>query len=184
MSTNERPTAEFIELLKRSGDSEKSVAMQAQREIAKALETPLRKGVLFGDVVRGIYEAMPLEPGATPEFPLDLLAPGTEIDHVAFTNPGNGRIPERHVEGDYITVNTYGITNSIDFLSRYAREARAIHLKLCHPSHKRTKDPLKKMQVCVLVCVRVRVLPNEGVGMSVSSGHTRFHGSGHYCRID
>ena len=123
MSTNERPTAEFIELLKRSGDSEKSVAMQAQREIAKALETPLRKGVLFGDVVRGIYEAMPLEPGATPEFPLDLLAPGTEIDHVAFTNPGNGRIPERHVEGDYVMINTYGITSSIDFLLKYAREA-------------------------------------------------------------
>ena len=121
--SNERPTPEFIELLKRSGDSDKTVAIQAQREIAKALETPLRKGVLFGDVVRGIYEAMPLEPGATPEFPLDLLAPGTEIDHVAFTNPGNGRIPERHVEGDYVMINTYGITSSIDFLLKYAREA-------------------------------------------------------------
>jgi 3D (Asp-Asp-Asp) domain-containing protein len=121
--SNERPTPEFIELLKRSGDSDKTVAIQAQREIAKALETPLRKGVLFGDVVRGIYEAMPLEPGASPEFPLDLLAPGTEIDHVAFTNPGNGRIPERHVEGDYVMINTYGITSSIDFLLKYAREA-------------------------------------------------------------
>ena len=121
--SNNRPTPEFIQLLKQSGDSDRSVAMEAQREIAKALETPLRKGVLFGDVVRGIYEAMPLEPGASPEFPLDLLAPGTEIDHVAFTNPGNGRIPERHVEGDYVMVNTYGITSSIDFLLRYASEA-------------------------------------------------------------
>ena len=121
--SNNRPTPEFIELLKQSGDSDKAVATAAQREIAKALETPLRKGVLFGDVVRGIYEAMPLEPGASPEFPLDLLAPGTEIDHVAFTNPGNGRIPERHVEGDYVMINTYGITSSIDFLLKYAREA-------------------------------------------------------------
>jgi hypothetical protein len=121
--SNKRPTEEFIGLLKQSGDSDKSIAMQAQREIAKALETPLRKGVLFGDVVRGIYEPMPLEPGASPEFPLDLLAPGTEIDHVAFTNPGNGRIPEKHVEGDYVKINTYGITSSIDFLLRYAREA-------------------------------------------------------------
>jgi hypothetical protein len=121
--SKERPTQEFIELLKRSGDSDKAIAIEAQREIAKALETPLRKGVLFGDVVGGIYEAMPLEPGATPEYPLDLLAPGTEIDHVAFTNPGNGRIPERHVEGDYVMINTYGITSSIDFLLRYAREA-------------------------------------------------------------
>ena len=99
MSTKNRPTPEFIELLKRSGSSDKAVAVAAQREIAKALETPIRKGVLFGDIVTSIYEAMPLEPGATPEFPLDLLAPGTETDHVAYTNPGNGRIPERHVEG-------------------------------------------------------------------------------------
>jgi hypothetical protein len=123
MSVKDRPSPEFIELLKRSGDSDKSIAIQAQREIAKALELPLRKGVVYGDIVGGIFEAMPLEPGATPEFPLDLLAPGTEIDHVAFTNPGNGRIPERHVEGDYVMINTYGITSSIDFLLKYAREA-------------------------------------------------------------
>jgi hypothetical protein len=122
-SQMKRPTPEFVELLRQSGDSDKTVAITAQREIAKALETPLRKGVLFGDVVRGIFEAMPLEPGASPEFPLDLLAPGTEIDHVAFTNPGNGRIPEKHVEGDYVMINTYGITSSIDFLLKYAREA-------------------------------------------------------------
>ncbi len=121
--SKERPSGEFLELLRRSGDSDKTVAVQAQREIAKALETPLREGVLFGDVVRGIYEAMPLEPGTSPEFPLDLLAPGTEIDHIAFTNPGNGRIPEKHVESDYVMINTYGVTSSIDFLLRYAREA-------------------------------------------------------------
>ena len=123
MSTKQRPSEEFIGLLRKSGSSDKAVAMAAQREIAKALETPLRKGVLFGDVVTSIFEAMPLEPGATPEFPLDLLAPGTEADHVAYTNPGNGRIPERHVEGDYVMINTYGITSSIDFLLKYAREA-------------------------------------------------------------
>ena len=102
----QRPDENFIALLKQSGDSDRAVALEAQRQIAKALETPLRKGVLFGDVVRGIYEAMPLEPGASPEFPLDLLAPGTEVDHIAFTNPGNGRIPERHVEGDYLSLHS------------------------------------------------------------------------------
>lgn len=119
-----RPSDEFIALLQRSGSSDKSVALDAQREIAKALETPLRKGIMFGDVVTNIYEKMVLEPGSQPEFPLDLLAPGTERDFTAYTNPGHGRIPERHVEGDYVMVNTYGITNSIDFLLRYAREAR------------------------------------------------------------
>lgn len=123
MSMKDRPTPEFIELLKQSGDSDKAIAIQAQREIAKALELPLRKGVLFGDVVTSIFEAMPLEPGASPEFPLDLLAPGTEGEHIAYTNPGNGRIPERHVEGDYVMINTYGISSSIDFLLKYAREA-------------------------------------------------------------
>jgi hypothetical protein len=44
-----RPSNEFIELLKRSGNSDKSVALDAQREIAKALELPLRKGIMFGD---------------------------------------------------------------------------------------------------------------------------------------
>ena len=38
MSTKTRPTPEFIELLKQSGSSDKSVAMAAQREIAKALD--------------------------------------------------------------------------------------------------------------------------------------------------
>ena len=124
MANLSKPSPEMLELLKQSGSSDKAVALEAQREIAKALEAPLRKGVLFGDVVTNIFQAMPMEAGATPEFPLDLLAPGSETEHVAYTNPGHGRIPERHVEGDYITVNTYGITNSIDFLSRYAREAR------------------------------------------------------------
>jgi hypothetical protein len=52
------------------------------------------------------------------------LAPGEEDEFVAYTNPGHGRIPERHVEGDYVMVPTYSISSSIDYLLRYAREAR------------------------------------------------------------
>ncbi len=40
----ERPTPEFIELLKRSGSSDKAVAVEAQREIAKALEHLSERG--------------------------------------------------------------------------------------------------------------------------------------------
>jgi len=65
-----------------------------------------------------------MEPGAAAEFPLDLLSPGTESEHVAYTNPGHGRIPERAVEGDYVMVPTYTVASSIDYLLRYAREAR------------------------------------------------------------
>lgn len=118
-----RPSDELLDLYRKSGDSNKAVAIEAQREIAKAIETPLRKGVLFGDVVTDIFETMKLEPGTSPQFPLDLLAPGTELEHVAYTNPGHGRIPERSVESDYVMIPTYGIASSIDFLLKFARQA-------------------------------------------------------------
>jgi hypothetical protein len=119
-----RPDDHFIDLIKRSGSADKNEALTAQRELAVALESPLRKGVLVGDVLDGIFEKINLEPGSAAEFPLDLLAPGTENEHVAYTNPGHGRIPERAVEGDYVMVPTYSVASSIDYLLRYAREAR------------------------------------------------------------
>ena len=124
MSTMKRPDEAFIELLKRSGSADKNEALAAQREIAKAIEEPLRQGVLVGNILDGIFEAIQMEPGSTSEFPLDLLAPGEEDEFVAYTNPGHGRIPERAVEGDYVMVPTYAITSSIDWLLRYARDAR------------------------------------------------------------
>ena len=124
MSKMTRPDDQFIDLIKRSGSADKNEAVAAQRELAVALETPLRKGVLVGDVLGGIFEKIQMEPGSAAEFPLDLLAPGTEGDHVAYTNPGHGRIPERAVEGDYVMVPTYSVASSIDYLLRYAKEAR------------------------------------------------------------
>jgi hypothetical protein len=124
MSYTNRPSDEFIALLKQSGDGDINAAQAAQREFAKALELPLRKGVLAGDVLGNIFESIPVEAGAGTEFPLDLISPGMEGEHVAYTNPGHGRIPERSVEGDYVMIPTYSITSSIDYLLRYAREAR------------------------------------------------------------
>jgi len=119
-----RPEDSLLDQIRRSGSMDTAVAFPAQAELTKALELPLRQGVLVGDVVRSLYEPMVLEPGTVPEFPLDLLAPGNEKHFVAYTNPGNGRIPERHVEGDYVMVPTYSIAAAIDWLLRYAREAR------------------------------------------------------------
>lgn len=124
MSRMTRPDDQFIDLIKRSGSADKAEALVAQHELATALETPLRKGVLVGDVLDGIFEKINMEPGTAAEFPLDLLAPGEENSHVAYTNPGHGRIPERAVEGDYVMVPTYSIASSVDWLLRYAREAR------------------------------------------------------------
>jgi hypothetical protein len=118
------PPAHVLEWLVLSGDLDTQIAYPNQHKLAMALVEPLRKGVLEGDVVTDIFEGLPMAPGTSVEFPLDLLAPGEEDLFVAYTNPGNGRIPERQVEGDYVQVPTYGIAASIDWLLRYAREAR------------------------------------------------------------
>jgi hypothetical protein len=124
MSLETRPSDEIINLLRQSGDADASVAIPAQREFAAALESPLRKGVLVGNILGNIFETIQMEPGATPEFPLDLISPGLEGEHVAYTNPGHGRIPERAVEGDYVMIPTYSIASSVDYLLRFARDAR------------------------------------------------------------
>lgn len=127
----ERPTAELVALLKKAGSADKIESLIAQQQIAKAIETPLRKGVLVGNILDNIFERMVMEPGATTEFPLDLLSPGEEADFVAYTNPQHGYIPQRVVEGDYVMIPTYGITAAIDYLLRYAREARWDIIKRC-----------------------------------------------------
>jgi hypothetical protein len=124
MSYTERPSDEFLSLYRKTGDNDQNVAYAAQREFAKALELPLRKGVLIGNILGDIFETINVEPGASTEYPLDMISPGLEGEHVAYTNPGHGRIPERAVESDYVMIPTYSITSSIDYLLRYAREAR------------------------------------------------------------
>ena len=46
MSRMTRPDDHFIDLIKRSGSADKTEALNAQHELAIAIETPLRKGVL------------------------------------------------------------------------------------------------------------------------------------------
>lgn len=118
------PTAEVADLLKRSAAGEQEVAVAAQRELAKAIELPLRQGIMAGNITDGIFKPMPLAPGAAPEFPLDILTPGTEKEYVAYTIPYHGRIPERAIEGDYIMVPTYEVGSSIDWPLKLARDSR------------------------------------------------------------
>lgn len=118
------PTSELTDLLVKSGSLHKEEALAANHEFAKALELPLRQGVLSGNILDDIFEPIQLAQSATPEFPLDFLAPGTEKDFVAYTIPNHGYIPQKHVEGDYVMVPTYDIGASIDYLLKYARDAR------------------------------------------------------------
>ena len=60
MSRMTQPDDHFIDLIKRSGSADKNEALAAQRELAVALESPLRKGVLVGDVLDGIFEKINL----------------------------------------------------------------------------------------------------------------------------
>ena len=118
------PTPELTNLLVKSGSAHKEEALAANHEFAKALELPLRQGVLSGNILDDIFEPIQLAQSATPEFPLDFLSPGTEKDFVAYTIPNHGYIPQKHVEGDYVMVPTYDIGASIDYLLKYARDAR------------------------------------------------------------
>lgn len=111
-------------VLRASGSLNKEESLNATAELAKALELPLRQGVLDGDILGGIFEAITLENGVSPEFPLDLLNPGTEKDWVAYTIPNHGYIPQRNVESDYVMVPMYEIGSAIDWLLKYARDAR------------------------------------------------------------
>jgi len=117
-------TPEMTQLLKASGSSNKRESEPNMIQLAKALETPLRKGVMSGDITGGIFMTERLEKGSAPKYPLDFIAPGTEKDYVAYTIPKQGYIPQRAIEGDYVMVPTYKVGSSIDWNLDYARDAR------------------------------------------------------------
>ena len=111
-------------LIKRAGSSDKAEAEQAQAQFAKAaVETPLRKVLLSGDIVNGIYTPEDFTGNPRVEYPLDLLTPGQEKEHYAYVVPAFGRIPEKRVEADYLMIPTYQIGNSIDCTLRFIRDA-------------------------------------------------------------
>jgi len=123
MKTSQRPDDITLELLRQTASIDTATRLNAQHEFAKALQEPLRQGILVGDVVRGLFEAVTFEPTATIEFKLDVLAPGTEADYIAYTMPNQGRIPQRTLESDYVQVPTYRTANAIDWLLKHAASA-------------------------------------------------------------
>ena len=125
------------QLLSDAGSNDKAVSMRAQAQIAKgiasalnefnyseAVEGPIREGVLKGDVVSDIFVTEDFSTTNDLRIPLDLLAPGTEKDHVAYVIPDHGKIPMRRVEADYIQLNTYMVGSSIDCTRKFLKNAR------------------------------------------------------------
>lgn len=111
---------DFKELVVRSCDLNREVALAAQYELAVAVQDTLRDGILAGDI-SGVFTSNRLGPNEELEYALDLLAPGEEDEFVAYTNPGEGRIPEKTAEGDYVKIPTYLVAGSIDWNIHMAR---------------------------------------------------------------
>lgn len=119
------PTEEMKALLRKAGDfTDPAGSRAARQEVAIALELPLRKALMPGDIIGGIFNQIPFDHGTTIEFPLDIVAPGTEKDLVAYTIPIQGALPQTHGEGDYVTVPAYEIGASYDMTARFVRDAR------------------------------------------------------------
>lgn len=119
-----QPTEEMIALARKAGDNDVNVAMAAQRELATAFTAPIRKGVVDGDISGGIFQEIQFPFGQSVEFPLDIIAPGTERNLIAYTIPIHGRIPEKHFQGDYVAVPTFEVGASADTNLKYVRDAR------------------------------------------------------------
>jgi hypothetical protein len=119
-----KPTAEQVELLKRTGSANKAEALEAMHSLAQALQVPLRSALLDGDILGGIFAPEVLDPSATAEYPLDFYQTAQENDYVAYMIPGEGALPQRTITGDAVTISTYDVGNAIDWPLKYATSAR------------------------------------------------------------
>ena len=108
-------------LLKQTGSVNKDEAIVAQKAFAAALTAPLRQGVLIGENIGDIFARETFAPDARVEYPIDFYRPDNAHEFTAYVIPNQGKIPQRQIEGDYITVPTYDIGAGIDWLLRYAR---------------------------------------------------------------
>lgn len=56
------------------------------------------------DALFKCFELVKIPEGTASEFPMDLLPPGNQAKNMAYTHPGNDKLVERHVEGNYVCV--------------------------------------------------------------------------------
>lgn len=141
MSKRKTLSPKAMELLKATGSVDNlNVAYEALYHFVKAQQdvmndailqrsdnkdtAQVRDGVLDGDTVGDIFTPVPLQPGATATFPLDVLVPGTENEHVAIAIPRHGYIPQRLLEGDEVDVPVFQIGSAVDWNVKYSREYR------------------------------------------------------------
>jgi hypothetical protein len=108
-------TPEMRELLARCADDDLAIAATAGRQLALALIQPIRDAVFNGPIIGGIFSPEEFPPGVNPEYPKDLVSPGSEGDWIAYVMPNHGYIPQKAVESDYVTVPVYYLAHAIDW---------------------------------------------------------------------
>lgn len=122
-----RPTDKQKALLRAMASDNLAEAQAATETFAKALELPLRQAILSGDVFTNlpVFEVEEVDgSSSTPEYPLDLVNPGEEVNFVGYTIPKEGELPQRTAQGDYVMVPTYKIGNTIDWNLDIVEDAR------------------------------------------------------------
>jgi hypothetical protein len=117
-------TPEMRELLARCADDDLAIASAAGRQLALALTTPIREAVFNGPIIGGIFTPEDYPAGVNPEYPKDLVAPGSEGDWIAYVMPNHGYIPQKAVESDYVMVPFYYLAHAIDWSMQYSKDAR------------------------------------------------------------
>ena len=116
--------ADIAAKIKKIASPNRAEAEVAAKEFAQAaIETPIRKTLLSGDIISGIFTPEDFTTNPNVMYPLDLLTPGQEKEYYAFTIPNHGHLPQRKVSSDYLMVPTYRIGNVIDADLRYIEDA-------------------------------------------------------------
>lgn len=115
----------FKAAFRATGERGNSAAQRKAAEfIGMAVELPLRQGIMSGENgVLDIFQPVPFSHGTMYQYPIDLLAPGTENDFTAWVIPREGDLPTNQVEGDFVAIPTYEVGNSISWRTSYARDA-------------------------------------------------------------
>lgn len=119
-----KPSEQLINMFRACANEDPQVALRNQYEFASAITEPIREGLLAGDILGNIFSPVPIGEGMDTEFELDILPPGSEDQHIAYTIPLHGKIPQRMLEGDYVQVPTYEIGSGADMLLRTVRTGR------------------------------------------------------------
>lgn len=115
---------EFENVIKGMASDNMAVAIQAQQQFAAAAEVPIRKVLLSGDIVAGIFVPDASYANKTHVvYPLDLLTPNQERNFYAYVIPNHGTLPERRVESDYLMIPTFRVGNAIDAELKYIEDA-------------------------------------------------------------